>query len=657
MSREEDILQSIIDGGDPALLEPPQSRGETLLQAVHAKVKALHADVNELQNTGVDLVARAGVAENTSQLAENADNAALWRTATGNPATIYPVPKTRLYPRVELVAAQMGTGDPSPTNVRPIVPSLLTGQKVKAKRTGKNLLGNGVLSSASNMTFYKSTGFWVVAGTAYTLSCNFSASGIYVFLMPGGPTLHVAYSKTSLTFTPTATAFVYFDFYKDGGIPVGATFQLEYGSVATPYEPYSGADYDLLTADRDFYGLPGAPVIVDTEAGTVTVQDRLVIFKGTEPWTTNTIASGQRYFVFGLGAMNAYGNGDGLGVSDRYRHSTSGFSHIFYFGSAGNINLLIYPNSTAENVEIPDVAAWKSYLAAQYAAGTPVTVQYKLATPVVTPITPPVIAALDRISRTAARKNVLTATANDSTVWVQKFEVKYQEHPSKDYDYMSEKTGYGVLSGLVVAAQSTPDMTVQVSAGVAYMSNNTRYAPATVASLAVTAADATNPRIGIVYLSSEGVVSYLAGTAAATPAAPATPTGGLLLAEINVAANATTVAAANITLRKKGLWTEDWITPTLLNGSAHDPTNIVKYQKDHMGYVHFKGVLTNVTGGVTSIEMPTGYKSAVISRPRFLGLNNSYNAGVIEMINGSSIQIRTSASWISLDSIYYKAEA
>lgn len=120
---------------------------------------------------------------------------------------------------------------------------------------------------------------------------------------------------------------------------------------------------------------------------------------------------------------------------------------------------------------------------------------------------------------------------------------------------VKEKTDYGVLSGLVTSAQGTPDMTVSVSAGVAYMSNGTRYAPAAVASLAVTAADATNPRKDIVYLSSAGVVSYLAGTAAATPAAPATPAGGLLLVEISVAANQTTVVTGNITDKQRTLAT------------------------------------------------------------------------------------------------------
>lgn len=173
---------------------------------------------------------------------------------------------------------------------------------------------------------------------------------------------------------------------------------------------------------------------------------------------------------------------------------------------------------------------------------------------------------------------------------------------------LTEKTGYGVISGLVVSAQSTPDMTVKVSAGVAYMSNNTRYAPAAVASLAVTAADATNPRIDIVYLSSEGAVSYLAGTAAATPAAPATPTGGLLLAEINVAANATTIVAANITARKKNLWSEDWITPTLLNGWASVIGETIQYRKHANGLVELRGSLRKSELSGIAFYLPLEYR-------------------------------------------------
>lgn len=70
----------------------------------------------------------------------------------------------------------------------------------------------------------------------------------------------------------------------------------------------------------------------------------------------------------------------------------------------------------------------------------------------------------------------------------------------------------------------------------------------------VPTADKTNARIDIIYINSLGEISYLIGTAAAVPEAPSTPTGGLILAEIAVAANAIKVETANITDKAKQLF-------------------------------------------------------------------------------------------------------
>ena len=110
-----------------------------------------------------------------------------------------------------------------------------------------------------------------------------------------------------------------------------------------------------------------------------------------------------------------------------------------------------------------------------------------------------------------------------------------------------ESTGYGIITGLIVSAQSTPDMTVSVVTGPIHMPDGQRFTPTEDLALAITAADATNPRIDIVYVSSAGDISYLAGTAAASPAVPTTPTGGQPLAQIAVAANATSIVTGNIT--------------------------------------------------------------------------------------------------------------
>jgi hypothetical protein len=111
----------------------------------------------------------------------------------------------------------------------------------------------------------------------------------------------------------------------------------------------------------------------------------------------------------------------------------------------------------------------------------------------------------------------------------------------------AESTGYGVISGIQVTAQTTPNMTAQVTAGVVHMHDGKRFAISSLSALAIDAADAINPRIDLVYVDSGGVVIYLAGTPSAPPVKPTLPTGGLELATISVAAGATSITSANIT--------------------------------------------------------------------------------------------------------------
>jgi len=77
---------------------------------------------------------------------------------------------------------------------------------------------------------------------------------------------------------------------------------------------------------------------------------------------------------------------------------------------------------------------------------------------------------------------------------------------------MEESTGYGIISGGVVTAQSTPDMTVAISACTAHMASGKRYEVDAVSSQTITAADSTKTRIDLIYLDSSGNVTYEAGT-------------------------------------------------------------------------------------------------------------------------------------------------
>ena len=76
-------------------------------------------------------------------------------------------------------------------------------------------------------------------------------------------------------------------------------------------------------------------------------------------------------------------------------------------------------------------------------------------------------------------------------------------------------------------------------------------------SLTVATADTTNPRIDIVCVTvsdlgtsaSDAFIQIITGTPAASPTAPAAPANSLVLVNITVPANATSLTAANITTR------------------------------------------------------------------------------------------------------------
>ena len=82
-----------------------------------------------------DALHLGGITANATTEATREDNAALWRTETANPATVYAVPSTRVYPTISLVATQSGTGDPAPANARAIAPSLATGELLQVAVT------------------------------------------------------------------------------------------------------------------------------------------------------------------------------------------------------------------------------------------------------------------------------------------------------------------------------------------------------------------------------------------------------------------------------------------------------------------------------------------------------------------------------------------
>jgi hypothetical protein len=80
------------------------------------------------------------------------------------------------------------------------------------------------------------------------------------------------------------------------------------------------------------------------------------------------------------------------------------------------------------------------------------------------------------------------------------------------WEILGEIVGYGTYSGLAVIAQDTPDMTVNIQAGVYYDTDGSKHAVAAVPAQAIMAADAVKDRLDLIYLNTVRAAIYLAGT-------------------------------------------------------------------------------------------------------------------------------------------------
>lgn len=356
-------------------------------------------------------------------------------------------------------AKQAGTGDPSPENIRAI-----TGREsVEIAACGKNLVDLSSLHiTATNVQMDMSDdsvhvyttdegGKWrgintpdftIFAGVTYTLSATLSSyvSGYARVGLRGadnntfvsGATLpfNATTGKLSATYTPDADDEVYLSILctSDTVLTGDCTFsdiQLEVSSAATAYEPYRSMGGGTATPAFPLYGLPGAEDTVEASVdGDVTVTRRTAVLEldGTESWTKavfNTTWVFQHMNLTPV-AKGAPASAVANALCSHYdvkagRSTSSGEQGISV--SHGN-----YIEVCDMNYLEPD--DFKSYLAAQAAAGTPVTIVYELAAPetealtAVTAITPakgPVSIITDADALSASIVGSGWETVNDTT--------------------------------------------------------------------------------------------------------------------------------------------------------------------------------------------------------------------------------------------------
>lgn len=317
---------------------------------------------------------------------------------TGNPAQFYPVAGYPLGCKVSWEPTQEGSGTPSPENIRPIKGR----DSVTVTRCGENLfnpawmpekaLNNGLTwtitsdgtvtanGTANGTSYYNSDYFSLPAGT-YTISAMPYFRMSIINRDAGYTTVAAQQVGQPCTFTVETDIQNASLFFATSGIldNVSAKPQIEKGTTATTYAPYTGQTA-TLTLPSTIYG-----GTVDTVSSEGQETRKLLTLDGTEKWMVSGKFLDNKtdwYYVSSKipNAVNAAPQ-KGNEICSHYPHAD-----IDNTNTAQGCAIVWGAIRVRWGDTIPDDAdAWKAYLAAQYAAGTPVQIAYKLAEPV--PIT------------------------------------------------------------------------------------------------------------------------------------------------------------------------------------------------------------------------------------------------------------------------------
>lgn len=322
---------------------------------------------------------------------------------SGNPVVCYPVAGYPLGVKASWEPVQEGRGEPSPDNIRPIKGR----DSVTVERCGRNLLNpakyEATTKTINGITFTRlDTGEVVVNGTAtgtaiYVLIKNFpyqislSTDRNWMIVSKNVISAQGLVSGVTLVRLSDNTRLYV---RVESGITVKNTViqpQIEKSTTApTTYTPYIGST-NTLTLPETVYGGE-----VDAVSGDGKETQKLVTLDGT---TNKFILSG---------AFWNLPQNSSPGIRNGYDTNCSHFPPETFGGNKNKGYLFTKPQLLGKYFQ--DVNAFNAYLAAQYAAGTPVQVSYKLAEPV--PFTATGGAALPAL----AGANTVLTDADSATV-------------------------------------------------------------------------------------------------------------------------------------------------------------------------------------------------------------------------------------------------
>lgn len=354
--------------------------------------------------------AQADIADAQTDIATLQNTAYIEKTASGSVASFSDgaaLPVKDL--TAQIVAQQSGSGDPSPSNIRPI-----TGlSKMTVTRTGKNLWSfgdfTGYASYRVDTTNWRSNS---VTFSGVTTSTGATVIVTYV------PNLSIVRREFPITMLPITVNFGNSPYitFSVNGLADGESLtnvQLEFGSTATDYEPYAGETYTvnwqteagtvyggmldvttgLLTMDYGFAETNTNGEFVRYIPGQEPTLSATVFFSGTSyayyslPLTRNPVAS----TVNQLAKCNYY--------VEQASQVPSSDNHFTIRVNEPTYARLTFVQTSIPNWGVGETSAErgqyvKDYFAEQTTNGKPLQVAWKLSSPVTIQLTDTEVATL-----------------------------------------------------------------------------------------------------------------------------------------------------------------------------------------------------------------------------------------------------------------------
>lgn len=322
---------------------------------------------------------------------------------SGNPVVCYPVAGYPLGVKASWEPMQEGTGTPSPENIRPLMGrDSVTVNQADGLRAWKMLTLDGTEGWAIRDTFIGVYNLLSPTDNGKGICTHFDVkrnySGDCIVIEKNG-TVYLGHALSDKYTVDTWRA--YLAAQKGAGTPVQIAYKLEKPAVVPDTNGIFFSEQPAQGGKGDPSPENIRPILLNNtvqvgQTNTLTLPETVcggevdaVSGENSRTWRTITLTGEENSHIFAKLFYIDYSEGSSFvaekpvdlttGKSSHYPYTTYSIDHI---GITKDGYSVVYGAENKYPISDEGMQEWKAYLAAQYAAGTPVQVCYKLAEPV-----------------------------------------------------------------------------------------------------------------------------------------------------------------------------------------------------------------------------------------------------------------------------------